>query len=101
MSHALMLQSMRRLRVMLFYCQLKMFCSHIEADPLPNCDYTAMDTSSFHLYFRSSQLISLCVSFLSRVDELSKLASLQCMGLYSSDGRALQRERRGHGFESC
>ena len=31
------------------------------------------------------------VSFLSRVDELNKLASLQCMGLHSSGGRALQR----------
>ena len=30
----------------------------------------------------------------------NKLASLQCMGLHSSAGRALQRERRGHGFES-
>ena len=36
---------------------------------------------------------------LSRVDELHKLASLQCLGLHSSTGRALQRERRGHGFE--
>ena len=35
-------------------------------------------------------IISFCVSFLSRVDELNELASLQCMG----------RERRGHGFES-
>ena len=30
-------------------------------------------------------------SFLSRVDELNKLASLQCMGLHSSAGKALQR----------
>ena len=30
-------------------------------------------------------------SFLSRVDELNKLASLQYMGLHSSAGRALQR----------
>ena len=38
------------------------------------------------------------------VDELNKLACLSlyhCMGLYSSDGRALQRECKGHGFESC
>ena len=39
-------------------------------------------------------------AFLSRVDDLNKLACLQCMGLHSSDGRALQHERRGHGFES-
>ena len=44
-------------------------------------------------------IISFCVSFLSRVDELNKLAGLQCMGLHSSAGRALQRERRGHEFE--
>ena len=29
--------------------------------------------------------------------QLNKLASLQCMGLHSSAGWALQRERRGHG----
>ena len=29
-------------------------------------------------------IISFCVSFLSRVDELNKLAGLQCMGLHSS-----------------
>ena len=34
-------------------------------------------------------IISFCVSFLSRVDELNKLASLQCMGLHSSAGRAI------------
>ena len=32
-----------------------------------------------------------CFSFLSRVDELSKLACLKCMDLHSSAGRALQR----------
>ena len=52
--------------------------------------------ASKHLYSRSS----FCVSFLSRVDELNKLVCLQCMGLHSSAGRALQRKRRGHGFES-
>ena len=36
-------------------------------------------------------IISFSVSFLSPVDELNKLASLQCMGLHSSAGRALQR----------
>ena len=36
-----------------------------------------------------------------RVDELNKLACLQSTGLHSSADRALQRERRGHGFESC
>ena len=29
-------------------------------------------------------IISFCVSFLSRVDELNKLAGSQCMGLHSS-----------------
>ena len=50
--------------------------------------------------FPQFTVISFCVSFLSRVDELNKLACLQCMGLHSSAGRGLQRERRGHGFES-
>ena len=45
-------------------------------------------------------IISFSVSFLSRVDELNKLASLQYMGLHSSAGRVLQSQRRGHGFES-
>ena len=41
-------------------------------------------------------IISFSVSFLSRVDELNKLASLQYMDLHSSAGTALQRLRRGH-----
>ena len=41
-------------------------------------------------------IISLCVSFLSRVDELHKLACSPCMGLHNAVGRALQRERKGH-----
>ena len=41
--------------------------------------------------FPQFKIISFSVSFLSRVDELNKLASLQCMGLHSSAGRALQR----------
>ena len=45
-------------------------------------------------------IISFSVPFLSRVDELNKLANLQYMGLHSSAGRALQRQRRGHGFKS-
>ena len=58
-------------------------------------DTTATITSSFHWYLRRSQLISLRVSFLSRVDELHDLlASSPCMGLHGSAGRALQRERR-------
>ena len=36
-------------------------------------------------------IISFSVSFLSWVDELNELASLQCMGLHSSAGKALQR----------
>ena len=47
----------------------------------------------------SVHIIAFSVSFRSRVEELNKLASLQYMGLHSSAGRALQRERRGHGFE--
>ena len=50
-----------------------------------------MVTSSFHLYFCSSQFISFCVSVLSWVDELNKLACSPCMGLHSSVGGALQR----------
>ena len=54
-------------------------------------DTTATITSSFHWYLRRSQLISLRVSFLSRVDELHDLlASSPCMGLHSSAGRALR-----------
>ena len=45
--------------------------------------FTAMVTYSFHLYSRSSHNFILC-SFLSRVDELNKLAGLQCMSLHSS-----------------
>ena len=45
-------------------------------------------------------IISFCVSLLSRINELNKLAGLQCMALHSSAGRALQRECRSHGFES-
>ena len=56
-----------------------------------NCDAHFICISTVHI-------ISFCVySF--RVDELKKLACLQCMGLHCSTGRALQRERRGHGFE--
>ena len=56
-----------------------------------------------HIHFiriPAVHIISFCVSFLSRVDGLNKLAGVQCMGLHSSAGRALQRERRGYGFES-
>ena len=44
-------------------------------------------------------IISSSTSFRS-LNGLNKLAYSQCMGLHSSAGRALQRERRGHGFES-
>ena len=64
-----------------------------------NCDSTAMVTSSFQC-IPAVYIISFCVLFLSRFDELNKLAGSQCMGLHSSAGRALQRERRGHGFKS-
>ena len=57
--------------------------------------FTAMVTYSFHLTcIPAVHIISISVSFLSRVDELNKLASLQYMGLHSSAGRALQRSQR-------
>ena len=37
------------------------------------------------------------MKFLSRVDELNKLACLPCMDLHSSDGRALQRDAEATG----
>ena len=37
------------------------------------------------------------VSFLSLVDELNNLACSPCLDLHNANGRALQRERRGHG----
>ena len=58
--------------------------------------------SSIHaICIHAVDIISFCVSFNSRVDELNKLAGSQFMGLHSSAGRALQRERRGNVFESC
>ena len=55
-----------------------------------NCD--SLRWSHTHLIcIPAVHIISISVSFLSRVDELNKLASLQCMGLHSSTGRALQR----------
>ena len=63
-----------------------------------NCD--SLRWSHTHICIPAVHIISFSVSFLSRVDELNKLASLQYMGLHSSAGRALQRQRRGHGFES-
>ena len=55
-----------------------------------NCD--SLRWSHIHLIcIPAVHTISFSVSFLSRVDELNKLASLQCMGLHSSAGRALQR----------
>ena len=56
-----------------------------------------MVTHLFHLYSRSSNNFILClISFLSRVDELNKLACSQCMGLHSSAGRALQQAKIHH-----
>ena len=47
-----------------------------------------MVTSSFSFVFRPAvQIISFCVSFLSRVDKLNKLSCSQCMGRYSSAAR--------------
>ena len=42
-------------------------------------------------------IISFCVSLLSRVDELNKLAFFHCMGLHSSAGRALQGDAEATG----
>ena len=46
-----------------------------------------------HIHFiciPAFHIISFCLSFLSRVDELNKLAGLQCVGLHGSAGRAVQ-----------
>ena len=61
------------------------------------------ETIAFSLKFVFSQFTSslFYVSFLSRVKMNStNPACSQFMGLHSSVGRALQRWRRGHGFES-
>ena len=64
-----------------------------------NCD--SLRWSHTHFFcIPAVHIISFSVSFFSRVDELNKLASLQCLGLHSSALRALQRQRRAHGFES-
>ena len=48
-----------------------------------NCD--SLRWSHIHfICIPAVHIISFCVSFLSRVDELNKLAGLQCMGLHSS-----------------
>ena len=65
-----------------------------------NCDPTAMVTSSFSFAFPPFRSF-LSVSFLSRVDKLNKLACSHCMGLHSSAGRALQRERRSQMNHNC
>ena len=58
-----------------------------------NClNYDSLRWSHTHfICIPAAHCISFSVSFLSRVDELNKLASLKCMGLHSSAGRALQR----------
>ena len=55
-----------------------------------NCDSLRWSHTHF-ICIPAVPIISFSVSFLSRVDELNKLASLQYMGLHSSAGRALQR----------
>ena len=55
-----------------------------------NCDSLRWSHTQF-ICIPAVHIISFSVSFLSRVDELNKLASLPCMGLHSSAGRALQR----------
>ena len=54
-----------------------------------NCDSLRWSHTHF-ICIPAVHIISFSVSFLSRVDELNKLAGLQCMGLHSSAGRALQ-----------
>ena len=48
-----------------------------------NCDSLRWSHTHF-IRIPVVHIISFCVSFLSRVDELNKLAGLQCMGLHSS-----------------
>ena len=56
--------------------------------------------SYFHLNCISAvHIIFILCSFLSRV-KWTQQTLRQCIGLHSSVGRALQRQRRGHGFES-
>ena len=55
-----------------------------------NCDSLRWSHNHF-ICIPTVHIISFSVSFFSWVDELNKLASLQCMGLHSSAGRALQR----------
>ena len=55
-----------------------------------NCDSLRWSHTHF-ICIPTVHIISFSVSFLSRVNELNKLASLPCMGLHSSAGRALQR----------
>ena len=55
-----------------------------------NCDSLQWSHTHF-ICIPAVHIISFSVSFLSRVDQLNKLASLQYMGLHSSAGRALQR----------
>ena len=55
-----------------------------------NCNSLRWSHTQF-ICIPAVHIISFSVSFLSRVDELNKLANPQCMGLHSSAGRALQR----------
>ena len=56
--------------------------------------------SYFHLNCISAvHIIFILCSFLSRV-KWTQQTLRQCIGLHSSVGRALKRQRRGHGFES-
>ena len=57
---------------------------------------TVMAASSFYLYFHSSYYFILCFIPFMGCHELNKLTCSPCMGLHSSAGRALQRERIGH-----
>ena len=55
-----------------------------------NCDSLPWSHTHF-ICIPAVYIITFRASFPSRVDELNKLTSLQCMGLHSSAGRALQR----------
>ena len=66
------------------------FCNCLNCDSLRWSHTHSICIPAVQYHFIQG-FISFRVSFLSRVDELNILASLQCMGLHSSAGRALQR----------
>ena len=64
-----------------------------------NCD--SLRWSHIHfICIPAVHIISFCVSFLSRVDNSINWPASSVWVFIAQAGRALQRERRGHGFES-